>query len=222
MGEEVKYVAVFPSWIEAADALKNDAERGKFYTAVMHYAMDDTEPQLVGQVRMIFNLIRPVIDKSKYRRAGRTSGNTTGKQVVDNLLNNLSTFTRIKEKGEGEGKGEGNSLKSAPPCAYAPEIEKIARNYPPTKVRNWRKVIEAIIHAVNREMDERPGATIEDALHIVENGTIAYADAVAKWKDKQYITDAVKFYDTGMYNDDPSAWVRSDEKDDDPWGLREE
>lgn len=210
MADNVKYVAFFLSWIEAADELKSDAARGKFYTAVMHYAAYDKEPQLDGQLKLIFNLIRPFLDASKTRREKRTTGKTLSEQCTTTV--DIRAHKEKEKEEEYEYEKENTLKECAPVCAYAPEAEKIARNYPPAKVGNWRELVEAVIRAVTREVEDRPGTSIEDALHRVENGTIAYADAVSKWKNKRYISDAVKFYDSGMYNHDPETWKEGEGK----------
>ena len=89
--------------------------------------------------------------------------------------------------------------------ACASDAERIASLYPKAKVGNFRQLVEAIINAISRELDH-PGITPEQAVGKVESGTIAYAAAVKKWKHKKFISDAVKFYDSGMYNHDPATW----------------
>jgi hypothetical protein len=89
--------------------------------------------------------------------------------------------------------------------ACASDAERIASLYPKAKVGNFRQLVEAVINAISRELD-RPGITPEQAVGKVEAGTIAYAAAVKKWTHKKYISDAVKFYDSGMYNHDPATW----------------
>lgn len=216
MAGEVKYVAFFLSWIDAADALKSDSERGKFYTAVMHYAAYDTEPQLDGHLMLIFNLIRPIMDASKTRREKRTSAKTLSEQCTTTVR---IRAPKEKEK-EYEYEKEEHSLECAP--AYAHEADRIAGEYPRAKVGNYRSVVESVLRAIGREIDDHPGTETDEAVYRVESGTIAYANAVKSWREKRYISDAVKFYDTGMYNHDPATWKEWTGKtggDADPWGL---
>ena len=89
--------------------------------------------------------------------------------------------------------------------AYASDAKRIAGIYPKAKVGNYRALVESVINAIVRELD-RPGTEPDEAVFRVESGTIAYAQAVGKWKHKKYISDAVKFFDTGIYNYDPATW----------------
>ena len=82
--------------------------------------------------------------------------------------------------------------------------------------------MEAVLRAIGREIEDHPGTDTDEAVYRVESGTIAYANAVKSWREKRYISDAVKFYDTGMYNHDPATWKEWTGKtggDADPWGL---
>ena len=102
------------------------------------------------------------------------------------------------------------------------EAEAIARKFPKEKVGDFRKVVEAVIRAIGRELEYHPDWSMTDATAVLDAGTVNYALAVHGWKEKRYISDAVKFYDTGMYNHDPATWKEWTGKtggDADPWGL---
>ena len=99
----------------------------------------------------------------------------------------------------------------APSCAYAEEAEAIALRYPASKVGIFRKVVEAVIRAVAREVEDHPGMTPQEALEKIDAGTSAYAIATSKWKNKRSISDGVKFYDSGRYNHDPETWKETED-----------
>ncbi|WP_176013635.1 DUF6291 domain-containing protein [Victivallis sp. Marseille-Q1083] len=65
----IETVTVFRTWVEVADALKSDAERGKLYHAICRYALYGESPQLDGLLSTYFTLMQPSIDKSAKRKA---------------------------------------------------------------------------------------------------------------------------------------------------------
>ena len=214
-------VTIYEPWVRIAKRLK-DADKGRFYDAILRYSLYGEEPQLSDPCDNYFELIRPFIDKSNARKiAGAKGGKANGKQnpkqneskpEANPEANGKQNESNEKEKVKEKEKEKENTLSAcAPVCAYAAEAEKIARAYPPAKVGNWRELVEAVTRAVAREVEDHPGMTVEDALHRVEDGTIAYADAVSKWKNKRYISDGVKFYDSGMYNHDPDTWKEAED-----------
>ena len=64
----VDAVTIARAWIAIADTLRDDEQRGLFYSAVCHYAVDGRIPNLKGNLKIFFDLIRPDIDKSRARR----------------------------------------------------------------------------------------------------------------------------------------------------------
>jgi hypothetical protein len=86
-------------------------------------------------------------------------------------------------------------------------IDNITRNYP-RKGFIMPTAQSAILNAIQREMDK--GYTEEQACRIIHNGTSSYMQAVETWqkKDKRFITDIIKFFQNGMYLEDPIIWQR--------------
>lgn len=69
MSEELKSVTVYATFVEAIDGVcKNDAEKGKMYSAIMRYALYGEEPELNSVLLAVFSLMKPAIDKSKMRK----------------------------------------------------------------------------------------------------------------------------------------------------------
>ena len=93
-------------------------------------------------------------------------------------------------------------------CAI--EAEKIANLYPTAKIGNWQQTVKSIISAIQREFDR--GNSVNNAIALVESGTREYAKAAEKITHKRFIFQAKKFFDEGIYNNDPETWDFSDEK----------
>ena len=83
----IETATIFRTWVEIADALKNDADRGKFYHAICRYALYGELPDLPGILGTYFTLIRPTIDKSNRRKMAQQKG-------VQNRLQNDSQNNR--------------------------------------------------------------------------------------------------------------------------------
>ena len=66
--DDVQSVTVFRNWVELAEELPNDEERGKFYHAICQYSLYGQEPELSGMMKHFFSLIKPIIDKSNKRK----------------------------------------------------------------------------------------------------------------------------------------------------------
>ena len=74
MPDEFQSITIFRNWIDLADELPADADRGKFYHAICKYSIDGIEPDLTGILKHFFVLIKPVIDKSNKRRSAQHKG----------------------------------------------------------------------------------------------------------------------------------------------------
>jgi hypothetical protein len=222
---EIKTVTFYDSWVTVADCL-TDEQKGQFYSAIMHYALYGEQPNLKAPMDAFFTLVQPIVDKSNSRKkAGSNGGKSKGssnaesnsgsktqanaeangeaksKQADKQNASNGSSNVKEKEKEkEKEKVKENNSLTRVIAC----ECEEIAKIYPKEKIGDFRQVVEAVSRAVQREIDR--GSSEADALAIVKLGTIAYAGAAAKMKHKRYIVQAVKFFDNGIYNNDPATW----------------
>ena len=234
MASGIISVTVYENWVKVADTLK-DSQKGQFYTAIAHYALYGEEPELPAPLDAFFELLRPSIDVSNARKqAGSIGGNLAkekrdqdeskpGSKSGSKLGSKLGSKSGSNEKENvNENEKEKENTLSARAPAYAHEADRIAGEYPRAKVGNYRSVVEAVLRAIGREIEDHPGTETDEAVYRVESGTIAYANAVKSWREKRYISDAVKFYDTGMYNHDPATWKECTGKtggDADPWGL---
>lgn len=226
---EIKTVTFYDSWVTVADCL-TDEQKGQFYSAIMHYALYGEQPNLKAPMDAFFTLVQPIVDKSNSRKkagsnGGKNKGSSngssnaesngsskteanaeangeakskqTGKQNASNGSSNVKEKEKVKVK---EKVKENNSLTRVIAC----ECEEIAKIYPKEKIGDFRQVVESVSRAVEREIDR--GSSEADAIALVKLGTIAYAGAAAKMKHKRYIVQAVKFFDNGIYNNDPETW----------------
>jgi hypothetical protein len=232
---EIKTVTIYDSWVNVADTL-TDEQKGQFYSAIMHYALYGEQPNLNPPLDAFFTLVQPVVDKSNARKkAGSNGGKSKGSSNGEsNTASNAESKTQatvkanaeanVKQSGKqnasnGESKEkekvkekekekvkEKNSLTR---INTACECEEIARVYPKEKIGDFRQVVEAVFRAVQREIDK--GSSESDAISIVKVGTIAYAGATKNMRHKRYIMQPVKFFDNGIYNNDPETWEEDPE-----------
>ncbi|MBS1369757.1 MAG: hypothetical protein HPZ91_07340 [Lentisphaeria bacterium] len=63
---------IFRTWVEIADSLKTDAERGRLYHAICRYSLYGEPPKLEGLLGSYFTLMQPTIDKSNRRKAAQS------------------------------------------------------------------------------------------------------------------------------------------------------
>lgn len=219
----IKTVTIYDSWIKVADLL-TDEQKGQFYHAIMHYALLGEEPELDAPLDAFFTLIKPNIDKSNSRKIAGSNGgknkqnssktqakfkqNASKSEVClneDDKQNSSKTPSKEKEKEKEEEKEKVKENIHTLTSVIACECERIANLYPKAKIGDFRKVVEAIGNAVQREQDR--GCSVNDALALVELGTREYAKA-AEHIQKRFIVQATKFYDDGIFNNDPETWVQ--------------
>lgn len=222
----VQTVTIFESFVKVADTLK-EADQGKFYRAIMHYALYGEIPELESPLDAYFGLIKPIIDKSNSRKMAGKKGGEKGKQTESKTeanckqkeeqaeskmqANNKQTDEQNgSDKGIGIGIGDSNKsvcVSGGRACAYASDAERIARAYPQGKTGVFRDLLAVVMAAIEREMD-LPGATMQTAIAKVEQGTMAYANAM-HGAPKRYLAKPEDFYSEGRYSYDPSVWDRT-------------
>lgn len=81
-------VTIQEGWISIADSL-SDVQRGQFYHAICHYALDGVIPDLPELLAAIFDLIRPAIDLSAKRKAAQRKGARIRRKNAADLQNDL-------------------------------------------------------------------------------------------------------------------------------------
>ncbi len=212
-------VILYRGQIESLLSLSSLRDVKTILRAIVSYSMDGVEPEIPEHLAFGWQWFKHTIDAhwEQYsakvearRQAGIASAEKRGKcQQVSTNATNVDFVEQIQQVSTNATDKDKDLNRE---CvirahAYASDAERIAGIYPKAKVGNFRKVVKAIINAIARELDH-PGITPEQAVGKVEAGTIEYATAVKQWPHthKKYISDAVKFYDNGMYNHDPATW----------------
>lgn len=125
------YVCLYHSYLDAIQAL-GDAERGRLLTAMLEYSITGAAPQLGGNERYIFPLIKAQIDRDRDRYNSKCAQNAESarKRTVANGSERYQTQAKGSEgsqdkgKGKGKGKGEGKDKDDSPDGENAPELEK--------------------------------------------------------------------------------------------------
>jgi hypothetical protein len=210
-------VILYRGQIESLLSLSSLRDVKTILRAIVSYSMDGVEPEIPEHLAFGWQWFKHTIDAhwEQYsakvearRQAGIASAEKRGKcQQVSTNATNVDFVEQIQQVStNATDKDKDKDLNRE--CvirAHAYEAERIASLYPRAKVGNYRTLVESVIKAISREQDI-PGTSPEEAVFKVESGTIAYAEAVKKWKHKKYISDAVKFFGSGMYNHDPATW----------------
>lgn len=212
-------VTIFRTWVEIAEALKTDAERGRLYHAICRYSLYGEPPKLEGLLGTYFTLMQPSIDKSNKRRTAQRKGAQKQPQPgsqngLQNGLQNepqnglqnepqpgLQNVTTRARKTETETE----ILEREFIRAHAVRIENLRRQHP--RCLNVRDDLAAIVEAVRREAD-KPGGTVGKALTLLEEAVSAYAAAVGRWPPKlrKYVTPCGKWFREGRYLENPEMW----------------
>ena len=96
--DDVQSVTVFRNWVELAEELPNDEERGKFYHAICQYSLYGQEPELSGMMKHFFSLIKPIIDKSNKRKIAQQKSLQMRLQnkMQTNLQNDLQNTEELQ------------------------------------------------------------------------------------------------------------------------------
>lgn len=214
-------VTIFRTWVEIAEALKTDAERGRLYHAICRYSLYGEPPKLEGLLGTYFTLMQPSIDKSNKRRTAQRKGAQKQPQPgsqngLQNGLQNEPQNGLQNEPQPGsqnvttrarktETETETEILEREFIRAHAVRIENLRRQHP--RCLNVRDDLAAIVEAVRREAD-KPGGTVGKALTLLEEAVSAYAAAVGRWPPKlrRYVTPCGKWFREGRYLEEPAMW----------------
>lgn len=182
------YICLYHSYLDAIQAL-GDAERGRLLTAMLEYSITGAAPQLGGNERYIFPMVKAQIDRDRERyeetcRSNSGKGKLGGRprksrSFLENpeLSEKAAAFSKSqksqgKGKGEGKGKGKspsGNSARGAQDpaemvraCSFAPDLE--------SAVNDWLKY-----KAERRESYKPTG--LKSLLTQIQNNAAEYGDS---------------------------------------------
>ena len=141
---------VLRSYYTAVSSLENSKDRGELWQAIMDYVFAEKEPtKLKPALKACFELIRPMVDSSKERKAKRNNVQTLSDNV-NTMSDNVATMSdigdtmfkhcqtlrarenqgmnqeRTRDKGQGiKDKGQGSTLSPLPsPDGSAADTEQ--------------------------------------------------------------------------------------------------
>lgn len=127
------YVKVFIDYLDAIEPL-GDAERGRLFTALLEYAKTGAAPQLCGNERFLFPMMRAQIDRDaaalmdlseKRSEAGKRGGRPKAKKA-NAFSESKKSYDKDKEEDKEEDKDYDydKDEDASPPFPPAPAREK--------------------------------------------------------------------------------------------------
>lgn len=132
---EVTYIKIFVDYLDAIEPL-GDAERGRLFTSLLTYARTGEAPQLGGNERFLFPMMRAQLDRdiaamagvsearSKAAKASKSSKCEQMQQMQANAAN-ASKSSKDKDKDEDKDKDKkGNGARAA--RFTPPSVEEVA------------------------------------------------------------------------------------------------
>ena len=118
----VTYIKVFVDWLDAIEPL-GDAERGRLFTSLLEYARTGAVPQLNGNERFLFPMMRAQVARD-IAQMEATSENRGKRKKANEDLSNLSdksnlsgkrTQEKDKDKDEDKDKDKDEDKEGSPP-----------------------------------------------------------------------------------------------------------
>lgn len=116
----VTYIKIFVDWLDAIEPL-GDAERGRLFTSLLEYARTGAVPQLNGNERFIFPMMRAQVARD-IAQMEATSENRGKRKKANEDLSNLSDKSNLsgkrtqeKDKDEDEDKDKDEDKEGSPP-----------------------------------------------------------------------------------------------------------
>lgn len=104
------YIKLFVDYLEALEPL-GDAEKGRLFTALLEYARTGEAPQLCGNERFLFPMMRAQIDRdmaafaeesAKTSQARREAGRKGGLAKAGNFKQNLANVANAGKSGKSK------------------------------------------------------------------------------------------------------------------------
>ena len=127
------YICLYHSYLDAIQAL-GDAERGRLLTAMLEYSITGEAPQLSGNERFLFPMVKAQIDRDRSRYdaiCAKNAENGRQRQVATGSDRKRSDANASKGKGEGEREGKDKG-ESSPPVSPSPGERTQKKFVPPT------------------------------------------------------------------------------------------
>lgn len=143
------YVKLFVDYLDAIEPL-GDAERGRLFTALLEYARTGEVPQLGGNERFIFPMMKAQLDRDaastmELSEKRAAAGSLGGKQKQANVANDNKSYQdkdKDKEKEKDKDKDKDGELKRQRPQFVPPTLEEVTefaqrRNSPVDPRKFW-------------------------------------------------------------------------------------
>lgn len=189
--EKITYIKVFTDYLEAIEFL-GDAERGRLFTALLTYAKTGAVPQLGGNERFVFPIMRAQIDRDMAAMAeiSKTRSNAAKEsyarrmqmqQMQANVASaaNASKCCKDKDKDEDKEKDKDVSPPLIPPRggkrdAFADfagedaELYATLRDYAEMRTKIKKPMTERAKQLACTKLQELSGGDRHTAIMIVE------------------------------------------------------
>lgn len=164
------YICLYHSYLDAIQAL-GDAERGRLLTAMLEYSISGAAPQLGGNERYIFPMVKAQIDRDREKyeekcRANSEKGKLGGrpKKAEKAAAFFESQKSQDKGKGEGEGKEEAANAANAREAVLSSVLSHYQDCITPTPPSTVAQLLiaytdelgaDVVIHAIDEAVNQR-------------------------------------------------------------------
>lgn len=124
------YVKLFVDYLDAIEPL-GDAERGRLFTALLEYARTGEVPQLGGNERFIFPMMKAQLDRDaasnmELSEKRAAAGSLGGKQKQANIANGSKSYQdKDKEEDKDKDKEEDESDKTRTRRFTPPALDEV-------------------------------------------------------------------------------------------------
>ena len=132
---EVTYIKIFVDYLDAIEPL-GDAERGRLFTSLLTYARTGEAPQLGGNERFLFPMMRAQLDRDIAAMAGvsearskaaKASKNSKCEQMQQMQANAANADKSSKDKDKDKDKDDDKKGNGAREARFTPpSVEEVA------------------------------------------------------------------------------------------------
>lgn len=147
---ELTYIKVFVDYLDAIELL-GDAERGRLFTALLEYGRTGVAPQLGGNERFLFPMMRAQIDRDKasleaesstYSEAGKKGAKARWQGHKKDSLDSQAKPGHKKDGLDGKDKEEDKEKEEDITPLLSPQGEKATAISLPLVSGDWYPVYE--------------------------------------------------------------------------------
>jgi len=174
--DDVQSVTVFRNWVELAEELPNDEERGKFYHAICQYSLYGQEPELSGMMKHFFSLIKPIIDKSNKRKIAQQKSlqmrlqNKMQTNLQNDLQNDLQNTEELQPPPKSTPAKKKNPVKSfsamLPDHLQCSDVDVKWKEWEDFRRKKGKPISEA---AARKQMKMLQDLSREEAIAAIDN-----------------------------------------------------